>query len=293
MELQALRYAAMVSTMTFEQAVSAFEMHLRAEGGVPNDAEQILLDHLGWSAPSEGSFADDVKIVLFSEDFSRELTTSILWLNERQIDVTCFRVGAYRLDSRLLLEFQQIIPLKEAEEYQIRVRNKHREEESVRRVQVPWNGEFYANYGDLTRRSWDDARKFGFISAGGSPWFSRTLHLLVPGARVWVNSPGIGYLGVGIVKGTPVPAVDFEVQTVDGPRKYLDVGEVSDAMRLTANDADRTEYFVPVEWIISVPPEKAVKGHGLFGNQNSAAKPKSPDWPATIERLKKAFGVSD
>lgn len=293
MELQALRYAAMVSTMTFEQAVSSFEMHLRAEGGIPNDAEQILLDHLGWSAPNEGSFADDVKIVLFSEDFSRELTTSILWLNERQIDITCFRVGAYRLDSRLLLEFQQIIPLKEAEEYQIRVRNKHREEESIRRVQVPWNGEYYANYGDLTHRSWDDARKFGFISAGGSKWFSRTLHLLVPGERVWVNSPGVGYLGVGVIKGPPVRAIDFEVETADGPRKYLDVGKVSEAMRLTAHDPERTEYFVPIEWITSFPIEKAVKGHGLFGNQNSAAKPKSPDWPATIERLKKAFVVSE
>lgn len=293
MELQALRYAAMVSTMTFEQAVSSFEMHLRAEGEVPNDAEQILLNHIGWSAPNEGGFADDVKIVLFSEDFSRELTTSILWLNDRQIDITCFRVGAYRLDSKLLLEFQQIIPLKEAEEYQIRVRNKHREEESVRRVQVPWNGEYYANYGDLTHRSWDDARKFGFISAGGRPWFSRTLNLLAPGKRVWVNSPGIGYLGVGVVKGPPVRANDFEVATPDGPRKYFDVGNVSEVMRAASSDPLRAEYFVPVEWIVAVPTEKAVKEHGLFGNQNSAAKPKSPDWPATIERLKQAFGVVD
>ncbi|AXK72682.1 hypothetical protein DWG18_10620 [Lysobacter sp. TY2-98] len=291
MELQAIRYAAMVSTMTFEQAVVAFEHHLVNVGATPTEARQRLLDHLAWSEPNEDDFAQDVRIVLFSEDFSRELTTSILWLNERRLDITCFRVGAYRVDQRLLLEFQQIIPLKEAEDYQVRVRNKQQVEETARRAQVPWNKEYYANYGDLSHRCWDDARNYGFISAGGGSWFSRTLNLLEPGGRVWVNSPGVGYLGVGVVRGRPVPAREFEVSTSQGMRKYLDVGRVSDAMRATADDPERTEYFVPVEWIATVSEAQAVRETGLFGNQNSAAKPKSPDWPTTVDRLKAAFKV--
>lgn len=291
MELQAIRYSAMVSTMTFEQAVDAFEGYLGTLGQAPRGARQRLLDHLVWSEPSEDDFAQDVRIVLFSEDFSRELTTSILWLNSRRLDITCFRVGAYRVEQRLLLEFQQIIPLKEAEEYQVRVRNKQQVEQTARRAQVPWNNEYYANYGDLSYRSWEDARRYGFISASGGHWFTRTLNMLEPGGRVWVNSPGVGYLGAGIVKGRPVPALEFEVDTPSGRRRYLDVGQVSKELRAAAEDPEQAEHFVPIEWLAAVPESKAVREAGLFGNQNSAAKPQTPSWPMTVERLRAAFGI--
>ena len=289
MELQALRYASMVSTMTFEQAVSAYENFLGAEAALP--ARRQLLDFLGWSEPNEDDFAQDVRIVLFSEDFSRELTTSILWLNQRQLDISCYRISAYRLDDRLLLDFQQIIPLKEAEDYQVKLRNKQQEAQSARREQVAWNGELYANYGDNEYRSWEDARHFGFISAGGGEWFTRTLRLLEPGKRVWVNRPGVGYVGVGMVSGEPVDARDFMVQTEHGPRRYLDVGHVHPQMREAAEDSERTDKFVPVQWIKTVDESRAIRQNGLFGNQNSAAKPVSPSWPATVARLKEAFGM--
>ena len=63
-----------------------------------------------------------------------------------------------------------------------------------------WNGEYYASYGGNEDRVWEEARQCGFISAGGRPWFSNTLQLLNKGDRVWVNIPGSGYVGVGIVE---------------------------------------------------------------------------------------------
>jgi hypothetical protein len=289
MELQAVRYAAMVSTMTFEQVVETFETFRGQQEG--SDARSEILAFLSWSEPNEDEFARDVRIVLFSEDYSRELTSSVLWLNEKGLDVTCFRMGAYKVGSRLLLDFQQIIPLKEAEDYQVKVRNKQQEAQSARRERVAWNGELYANYGDNEYRSWDDARKYGFISAGGGEWFSRTLRLLEPGRRVWVNRPGIGYIGVGIVTGPPIDARDFFVETEKGMRPYLEVGNVHPTMRENANDPVATDKFVPIRWIKSVPESQAVRESGLFGNQNSAAQPRAPSWPTTVARLRKAFGV--
>ena len=40
-----------------------------------------------------------------------------------------------------------------------------------------WNGEYYANFGDGPSRSWADAVHYGFISAGGGIWYTRTLGL--------------------------------------------------------------------------------------------------------------------
>lgn len=295
MELQAIRYAAMVSTMTFEQAVVTYEEHLTKLGAPESrEARARMLQFLNWSEPNEDDFAQDVRIILFSEDFSLELTSSILWLNnKKQLDITCFRMRAYQLEGRVLLDFQQIIPLKEAEEYQVKVRNKQLETQSARRERVPWNGELYANYGDNQYRSWEDAQRYGFISAGGGDWFTRTLRLLTPGSRVWVNRPGSGYIGVGIVSGEPVDAADFMVDTAEGRKRYIDLDGVHPQMRLQARLPDKTDRFVPIDWLVTVPEARAIREPGLFGNQNSAAQPTSPAWPSTVQRLKQAFGLND
>ena len=120
-----------------------------------------------------------------------------------------------------------------------------------------------------------------------------TLRLLEPGRRVWVNRPGTGYLGVGIVTGEPVGANEFMVKTPDGEKPYLEVGDVSSGLLANAAGPETAEQFVPVRWLKTVEEEDAIREPGLFGNQNSAAKPVTPSWPTTVARLKRAFGVDD
>ncbi|GIX12078.1 MAG: hypothetical protein KatS3mg118_0037 [Paracoccaceae bacterium] len=132
MELQAIRYAAMVSTMTFDQAADVFARYLAQIGRTDTDARAELLDFLGWDEPDEDAFAQDVRIVLASAEFSRELTTSVLWLIERGIDIRCVRLQPYGLDGRILVDVQQIIPLPEVAEYQVRVTEKKRKEREAR-----------------------------------------------------------------------------------------------------------------------------------------------------------------
>ena len=122
-ELQALRYAAMVSTMTFEGAVSNYEDFLIKEG-IEKDARQSLLDFLDWESEEENEFAQDVRIVLASADFSNEIMSTVLWLNDNGLDIRCVRLKPYRDGNRVLIDIQQAIPLPEAEEYQIRVNQK-------------------------------------------------------------------------------------------------------------------------------------------------------------------------
>src|SRR5260370_11243278 len=63
----------------------------------------------------------------------------------------------------------------------------------------PWNQrDFYFSFGGESR-DWEDARKYGFVSAGGGLWYTRTLRQLQPGHRVFVHVPEHGYVGVGTV----------------------------------------------------------------------------------------------
>jgi hypothetical protein len=135
----------------------------------------------------------------------------------------------------------------------------------------PWNGEFYACYGhSADDRPWEEAVKYGFISAGGGEWYSNTLELLSPNDRVWVKAPGYGFVGVGRVIGKPERASEFKVKTLEGEQPVLDVVK-GNFHRQFVDDPKRSEYFVPIEWLDTVPIEKAINEVGLFGNQNTFA----------------------
>jgi hypothetical protein len=131
MELQAVRYAAMVSHMTFAAAVRAHQAFIDANQ-IEGDAEQRILEHLGWDEPQEEEFASEIAIVLASAEFSKELTTAVFWLGEHDIDIRCIKLKPYKLGQEVLLDVQQIFPLPEAADYQVRLREKEREERRAR-----------------------------------------------------------------------------------------------------------------------------------------------------------------
>jgi len=125
-DLQALRYAAMVSQMTFNEAVDTYKSYLQKRGR-SEDAEKTLLEFLGWPEPTAGHFGEDVRIVLAAADFRPEVTSTVLWLNERDVDIRCVRMVPYSFGSSLVLDIQQIIPLPEASQFQVKIREKQRE----------------------------------------------------------------------------------------------------------------------------------------------------------------------
>lgn len=152
---------------------------------------------------------------------------------------------------------------------------------------LPWNGEYYVSYGG--GRSWDDARSLGFISGGGGPFFSGTLQMLSPGDRIWVNIPRKGYVGVGLVTERSRPITELEFDTSGGRRPALDVISNASEIRERADDPDKREYAVRVNWLDTKRDTEAFKELGLFGNQNTVCQPIVSKWAHTITRLKAAF----
>ena len=155
MDLQAIRYASMVSTLTFGRVVEIYAKYL-ASFESDLDAEDELLSHIG---NYKDSFASDVRIILVSSDFSKELTTSVMWLNERDLDIRCYRLIPYKHNGDILIDVQQIIPLPEAESYQIKVREQKEERREVRRgardnTKYNFNGQTGLSKRGIVRSVW-------------------------------------------------------------------------------------------------------------------------------------------
>ena len=112
MDLQAIRYAAMAANMTLEQIVDAHRQYLQMRG-IEEDAQESIRQFLdvgdGVTEPQVAT--ERPRILLVSEGFSKELTTSVLWLNDAGLDIRCVRLWAYRHGDELLIDVDQVIPL--------------------------------------------------------------------------------------------------------------------------------------------------------------------------------------
>lgn len=147
MELQAVRYAAMVSTLTFDRLIDIYSDYIKAND-LDLNAEASLLDFLGWDEKDEDEFGQEVKIVLASAEFSRELTTTVMWLNDYGLSIRCVRMHPYQSEGKILLDIQSVIPIPEIEDYQVKIREKRQKERESRsggrdrsRYSIYFNGE--------------------------------------------------------------------------------------------------------------------------------------------------------
>ncbi len=167
---------------------------------------------------------------------------------------------------------------------------------SKNKASEAWNGsDFYVNVLQDSFRHWEDCCQYGFISAGGGKWYSRSLQLLSPGGRVFAYLPSYdghasGYAGVGIVTGEAVPATQWKVPTPDGDKPLLSLPLKAKDMGHDPGDLEKCEYVVPIRWVKTVPREEAYREKGMFANQNSVCRLSNS---FTIDKLTRYFGLED
>ncbi|KEO85715.1 hypothetical protein EH30_14470 [Erythrobacter sp. JL475] len=170
MELQALRYAAMISAMTFEQLVDVHARHLNKGNPDNEEAQTAILKFLNWSSPDEDQFGQDTRIILASANFSKELTTAVLWLRDRDIDIRCVRLQPYRMeDGNILLDVQQLIPLPETASFQTKIGVKRQAE---RKDRIERHDQRYRFWELLLERAKEKTELHANVSPGTDTWKS-------------------------------------------------------------------------------------------------------------------------
>lgn len=152
-----------------------------------------------------------------------------------------------------------------------------------------WNGQdWYVSFGGSLGRQWEDARTFGFVSAGGGRFYTKTMRSLPEGARIWVNLPGTGFVAVGKTIAT---AERFDHANVRRDGEWVRLADeqlVGNYRHADDEDDDHAEWVVPVEWLDARREAEAFWTKGMFASQHSACKLRQE---FTLERLAEHFGV--
>ena len=277
---QVLDYGSWVRTLTGEQLASIFETFLAKyrKELVGLSLDEVFCKRFGLKDMLDELNTQHELVIVASElDSSTErIVTYLADQYGAMINAVFFRVFK---DGKN--EFLSRVWLRDPTEVDIKVEEK--------RAAGPWNGEFYASFD--SGFDWEAARQYGYIRAGGGLWYSRTLNLAEIGSRVWVSIPGVGYVGVGEIIGSKLSQRQFNVflNGMSVPIQQL----LNDLKPAGSIPEDEEDFFVAVKWIKTVSVSEAFKEVGLFGNQNSLAKPTAGKWVHTVARLKQRFNIPD
>ena len=124
---QALKYASYCSSLTKQQILKMFRNYLESQGSEDNpetilgnffenqDFEQIKLNE-----------EQSQRIFLIAASFRKEVTSTVLWLLNYNIRIKCFTLSLFKANNHFL-NIEQIIPIKDSEEYIIKMAEKKKE----------------------------------------------------------------------------------------------------------------------------------------------------------------------
>ena len=277
---QVLDYGSWVERLTNEQIRDIYEHH-HASSGLPN-FDQAFEARFGVNPPE--TLNDSHQLTVIASDMDSATERIVTYLTGFGVPINVLFFTYYQDSGHAYIARTWLID---------DAQTKARKPGSGSAKKETWNGlDWYVNFGEYAGgRAWSDGQQYGFVAAGGAPWYSRTIRQLPLDARVFVYIPKTGYVGVGTVTGPAMPFKDAELD-VDGepvPLKGLDLAGtyVHDQ---DAKGEEFEEWVVPVLWTKTVDQSEALSAPGLFANQNSACKLRNQ---FTINEVSQHFGVTD
>jgi len=262
---QVLDYASWVRTLSTPQVYSRAESYLgkrlvtafreRFDSAIP---EALNSNHSMLIVASELDPASRRIVEYLSEEHGVAINTAFFNVFEAE--------GLQWLTTDMLLDQEEV------------------EERSERKVRAPWSGYYFVNAGIGEHRSWEDMKRYGFVSAGGGEFYSKRLRQLAIGDEIFLYDKGNGYIGYAEVTSEVHLASEFVTPT--GPLFEQPLAEPR--MKRDGVPAEMAEYVVGVEWKMTVEPAKAKRFKGAFANQNIVCKLRDE---ATVDFLIKEFHV--
>lgn len=133
MDLQAIRYAAMLSQMTYQNIIDTYQHFLQKNSQINSNDQNSHLNpkteihnFLTDFNEEASGLAKNIRIILVSNVFSKEITAVALWLNSKGIEVKCVKLEHYfdKETDSTYIDSDTIIPLKETEDYLISIKEK-------------------------------------------------------------------------------------------------------------------------------------------------------------------------
>ncbi|HAS39198.1 MAG TPA: hypothetical protein DCS93_01905 [Microscillaceae bacterium] len=129
---QALKYTSYCSSLSKNQIKDIYQQYLQKYGQPQEDSVANITEFLEKEDFEEVQLNQDQRIVLVAGNYRKEVTSTVLWLlTKYKLKIQCFKATPYTFQEQTFLQMEQIIPVKEAEEYTIKMAEKAQEDQQT------------------------------------------------------------------------------------------------------------------------------------------------------------------
>jgi hypothetical protein len=116
-EMQGLKYAAMASRFTLERLAALHARFLSGQRGNTVTPEEALAELQAHAPLLDDSTMRQPRVVLLAADFSKVVTSTVVFLREIGLDMRLVRFQAYRTEAGLIITVSRHYPVPEVEEF--------------------------------------------------------------------------------------------------------------------------------------------------------------------------------
>ncbi len=126
---QSLKYASYCSSLSKEHIKDIFQDYLNKTSS-NESAEDKLSEYFDGKDYEELTLnvGTTQRIMMVAGKYRKEVTSTVLWLMNYSMRIQCFKVTPFALGEELFLNVEQILPIKDAEEFSVSMANKVQDE---------------------------------------------------------------------------------------------------------------------------------------------------------------------
>jgi hypothetical protein len=264
-DLQAIRYAAFCSTMTFDNVVSLYGQFAKKSDS--EEARRYIQEFIG--KPDFSKLDNQPRIILAAGNFDAEVTSCVLWLRSFGVDISCVEITPYRMpDSRIVLVPRVIIPLPEAADYIVKAEKKEAEqgrqteftEEDLLKMAVTRGIRPLVDICRKLGATWNEGASYAY---GGSFLYSLTTD------KGWRSLFGINVSGKR--KNTPVGNLDIWIPI----KNVAEVTNQDPSVVRSAIDSEKFQVLAQEKIDLVIRLNKAGEAEALISRLIALAAPQS------------------
>lgn len=232
---QVLNYTAFCSTMTVEHIIQKFQSYLNTTWWwkAEDRLEEFYSESQKWYEQilADASGEWNQRMFLVAREYRIEVTSSVLRLRERWIDIVCFKSNLYEHGSKILFDLDMIIPIQDAKDYLWRVADKKVEEKVIKKQWSDIDVQRYAYWKQFLETTKDTLPEFQTLEPTIYWW-------------LWLTVVGIKWCGYTII----IKKNECFVELATGEKPKWDVTTDFYEYMLSHKDQIEKQFWEPLLW---------------------------------------------
>lgn len=120
---QVLKYASYCSSLNSEEIINIYNQYL-GDSSAEEKLEEFFESEDYEERLNQGN---SQRIMMVAGSFRKEVTSTVLWLMNYGLRVQCFKATPFKMMDQLFINFEQVIPMREAEDFIISMAQKNRD----------------------------------------------------------------------------------------------------------------------------------------------------------------------